>query len=69
MKQFSAPGSETSRQVGSTHDAITKSYRYSGSPSFFCKIDAVPQPPATGHAKGWSPAQQRKLDRLKNRVK
>lgn len=58
-----------SREAYPMEEGVTKSYRYTGSPSYFCKIDATPKPPYMRHPKGWSPEQQRKLDRLKNKEK
>lgn len=69
MKQTYVAVTPSSREAYPMEEGVTKSYRYTGSPSYFCKIDAIPQPPVMPHPKGWSPTQQRKLDRLKNKEK
>ena len=62
MKQTYVAKDPASREAYPMDEGVTQSYRYTGSPSFFCKIDAVPKPPYMRHPKGWTSEQQRKLD-------
>lgn len=50
---------------GDTCAQQKRSYVYSSSPSFFCKIEETHRPPISENPKGWTPELARKIKKLK----